>query len=42
MESGQPAPPTATVEDIVFTDRDEDFVRFVIDDVATRRAGVWI
>jgi hypothetical protein len=29
-------PPTATVDDVVITDRDEDFVQFVLDDVARR------
>ena len=32
-------PPTDTVEDVMITDRDDDFVRFVIDDVARRRAA---
>ncbi|WP_105034147.1 hypothetical protein [Cryobacterium aureum] len=30
-------PPAGTVEDVVIGDRDEDFVQFVVDDVARRR-----
>ncbi len=30
-------PPADSVEDVVIGDRDEDFVQFVVDDVARRR-----
>ena len=30
-------PPANTVEDVVISDRDKDFVQFVVDDVASRR-----
>jgi hypothetical protein len=35
--SGEPS--TDTVEDVMITDRDDDFVRFVAEDVARRRAA---
>jgi hypothetical protein len=32
-------PPAAPVEEVEITDRDDDFVRFVVEDVARRRAA---
>ena len=32
-------PPVDAIEDVMITDRDDDFVRFVVDDVARRRAA---